>query len=256
MKLTLSQLAAIGATCGLLCSCGSSRQRIDYSWFRDTVTAAQEDVVTVEAGEGLAEALPASEAPDFTPPPAPPTPPKAAPKEAPQAVASAPAEKKPRWYARLFGQNQKKSAPPAVQGTYMVQKGDVLSAIARRHRVSTAALAKANKLANPNALRIGQVLVIPGAGTQAQPAASPAPVAPATAPPSTPAPAVAPAPAPTPAAQPAAAANYYTVCAGDTLARIARRYNTTIQKIMQANNMTEAQAHRLSIGQRILLPRN
>ena len=138
----------------------------------------------------------------------------------------------------------------------MVQKGDVLSAIARRHRVSTAALAKANKLANPNALRIGQVLVIPGAGTQAQPAASPAPVAPATAPPSTPAPAVAPVPAPTPAAQPAAAANYYTVCAGDTLARIARRYNTTIQKIMQANNMTEAQAHRLSIGQRILLPRN
>lgn len=256
MKLTLSQLAAIGATCGLLCSCGSSRQRIDYSWFRDTVTAAQEDVVTVEAGDGLAEALPASEAPDFTPPPAPPTPPKAAPKEAPQAVASAPAEKAPRWYSRIFGQNQKKSAPAAIQGTYMVQKGDVLSAIARRHRVSTAALAKANKLANPNALRIGQVLIIPGAGTQAQPVAHPAPATPAAAPAPAPAAAAVPAPRPTPAATPTAGADYYTVCAGDTLARIARRYNTSIQKIMQANNMTEAQAHRLRIGQRILLPRN
>jgi LysM repeat protein len=46
------------------------------------------------------------------------------------------------------------------------------------------------------------------------------------------------------------------VCSGDTLARIARRYNTSIQKLMQANNMTQAQANRLKIGQRILLPRN
>ncbi len=253
MKLTLSQLAAIGATCGLLCSCGSSRQRIDYSWFRDTVTAAQEDVVTVEAGEGLAEALPASDSPEFTPPPAP----KATPQEAPEVAPISTTEKKTRWYSRLFAQSQGSQAPAAPQGTYMVQKGDVLSAIARRHRVSTAALAQANKLANPNALRIGQVLVIPGTGAQQRPVAAPAPATtPAVAPP----PAVAPAPRPTPAAapapQPATGANYYTVCAGDTLARIARRYNTSIQKLMQANNMTEAQAHRLSIGQRILLPRN
>jgi LysM repeat protein len=36
---------------------------------------------------------------------------------------------------------------------------------------------------------------------------------------------------------------------------IARRHNVTLQQIMQANNMTEAQAAKLSIGQRIIIPR-
>ncbi len=265
MKPNLPQLAAIGLALSVLSSCSSSKQRIDYSWFRDTLTAAQEDSVNVEAGEGLAEALPAADTEGFTPPAASPAP-AAAPQPAP-APAAAPAAdttaKQPTRVASWFSQRQPApaQAEAAAQTTYTVQKGDVLSAIAKRHRVSTAALAKANNLANPNALRIGQVLIIPRAGVQ-QPAA-PKPAAP-TPTPAAPAPATAPAtpvaapaaPAAAPAPQAAPTAGYYTVCSGDTLARIARRYNTSIQKLMQANNMTQAQANRLKIGQRILLPRN
>ncbi len=264
MKPNLPQLAAIGLALSVLSSCSSSKQRIDYSWFRDTLTAAQEDSVNVEAGEGLAEALPAAEAEGFTPPAASPAP-AAAPQPAP-APAPSPATgttaKQPTRVASWFSQRQPApaQAEAAAQTTYTVQKGDVLSAIAKRHRVSTAALAKANNLANPNALRIGQVLTIPRAGVP-QPAApkpaasTPTPAAPT---PATPvaAHAAPTAPAAAPAPQAAPAAGYYTVCSGDTLARIARRYNTSIQKLMQANNMTQAQANRLKIGQRILLPRN
>ena len=51
---------------------------------------------------------------------------------------------------------------PAPGGRYTVMSGDTLGAIARRHRVSVAALAKANNLANPNRLAVGQILVVPG----------------------------------------------------------------------------------------------
>jgi LysM repeat protein len=52
----------------------------------------------------------------------------------------------------------------AEAATYTVQPGDTLSAIAARQQVSLAELARANGLANLNFIRVGQVLVIPGAG--------------------------------------------------------------------------------------------
>lgn len=51
---------------------------------------------------------------------------------------------------------------PAEPVTYTVQAGDTLSAIAQEHEVSLEALAEANALADPDVLKIGQVLVIPG----------------------------------------------------------------------------------------------
>jgi LysM repeat protein len=45
--------------------------------------------------------------------------------------------------------------------TYTVQSGDTLSAIAQAHDVSVETLTIANDLADPNFLRIGQVLIIP-----------------------------------------------------------------------------------------------
>ncbi len=63
--------------------------------------------------------------------------------------------------------------------TYVVQRGDVLSAIARRYGVSTWALAQANGIRNPSLIYVGQVLRIPGDGGIAPsvppPASSPAP---------------------------------------------------------------------------------
>ncbi|MCB1225519.1 MAG: LysM peptidoglycan-binding domain-containing protein [Verrucomicrobiales bacterium] len=51
-----------------------------------------------------------------------------------------------------------KKNPPL---TYTVRPGDQLGAIAKAHGVSTADLAAANNLKNPNQLRIGQVLKMP-----------------------------------------------------------------------------------------------
>jgi len=57
------------------------------------------------------------------------------------------------------------SGQPAVTGgtTYTVQSGDTLFSIARRFGVTIQAIVQANNLANPNALSVGQELVIPPA---------------------------------------------------------------------------------------------
>ncbi len=58
--------------------------------------------------------------------------------------------------------------PPApVAKTYVVRAGDTVSIIAAREGVSIAALVEANALANPNNIREGQVLTIPGGSSAA-----------------------------------------------------------------------------------------
>lgn len=48
--------------------------------------------------------------------------------------------------------------------TYKVCRGDTLSAIAAKHHTTWQVLMKLNKLANPNKIKIGQVLRLPGGG--------------------------------------------------------------------------------------------
>ena len=52
---------------------------------------------------------------------------------------------------------------PSTEASYRVVLGDTLDNIARSHGVSLAQLAQANRLANPNILRVDQLLVIPQA---------------------------------------------------------------------------------------------
>jgi LysM repeat protein len=53
----------------------------------------------------------------------------------------------------------------AAIGKYTVQDGDTLTIIARKHGVSDGALIDINQLKDPNALAVGQVLLIPASGT-------------------------------------------------------------------------------------------
>lgn len=53
------------------------------------------------------------------------------------------------------------SKAPAPSATYTVKAGDTLYSIARSYNTTVAKIAAANKITNVNAIRVGQVLVIP-----------------------------------------------------------------------------------------------
>lgn len=58
--------------------------------------------------------------------------------------------------------------------THVVRPGEYLSTIASRYGVSLSALIRANGISNPNLVRAGQVLIIPGGAPQATEAPPPA----------------------------------------------------------------------------------
>ena len=103
----------------------------------------------------------------------------------------------------------------ASAATYTLKPGDTLGAVAKKHGVSVAALAKANGIKDPNRVFAGTELVIPGAK---------------------------PGPAPT----------KYTVKAGDTLGAIARKHKVSVAALAKANKI--ANANRIKIGQVIVVP--
>lgn len=113
---------------------------------------------------------------------------------------------------------------PAPSSTvrHTVRSGETLYAIAARYGTSVSAIAAQNNLANVNLIRVGQVLVIRTGATT-------------------------PPPAPTPSQ------TRYTVRAGDTLYRIALRYNTTVSAITAANRISNPSLIR--VGQVLVIPR-
>jgi LysM repeat protein len=70
------------------------------------------------------------------------------------------------------------SSPAPSAKTYVVRRGDTLSAIALRYGVSVWSLAQLNAIANPSLIYVGQVLRIPDGGSSAPSSPSPAPSAP------------------------------------------------------------------------------
>jgi LysM repeat protein len=101
---------------------------------------------------------------------------------------------------------------------YTVTWGDTLYSLARRFGVTVAAIVQANSLANPNYIRVGQVLWIPGQ------AAPPTPVTPTT----------------------------YVVQPGDNLYRISLRFGVSVQAIAAANNIVNPWYIR--VGQVLTIP--
>lgn len=102
---------------------------------------------------------------------------------------------------------------------YVIQSGDTLYTIARRFDVTIDEILEANPLiTDPNNLRVGQIICIP----VEEPG-------------------------------PECAGVVYIVRAGDTLYAIARRYNMTINDLLEANPGIDP--NRLEIGQEICIPR-
>ncbi|MCG3141180.1 MAG: hypothetical protein HDKAJFGB_02395 [Anaerolineae bacterium] len=110
----------------------------------------------------------------------------------------------------------------ACSNPYTVQPGEWFYAIARKCGVTPQALLAANPGMNPNVLRPGQTLNIPGGGTTggAPPATQPTATTGGTQPPAS-----------------GACPNPYTVQRGDTLFSIAQKCGTTVAAIQQANGI-------------------
>lgn len=106
--------------------------------------------------------------------------------------------------------------------SYTVQRGDTLYSIARRYNTTVEAIRAENSLSS-SFIYVGQVLrITPGPG--AGPAETPAP----------------------------GTGGTYTVQRGDTLIGIARRFNTTVEALARANNLTPPYV--IYVGQRLTIP--
>ena len=109
----------------------------------------------------------------------------------------------------------------------VVQPGDTLTGIAKRHGLTIAQLVALNDLADPNRIVAGQRLTV-----SSSPGARPA--------------------APRPATPSAPAARSHTVRSGEHLTGIARHYGLTIAEVAAANGISDPS--RIYAGQRLHIP--
>ena len=96
---------------------------------------------------------------------------------------------------------------------YTVQSGDTLSSIAEIFGTSVEAIAQANGIPNPDLIFAGQTLCVP-VGSNVQ---------------------------------------VYVVQEGDTLGKIAQRFGTTVDALVEANNIEDPDL--IFPGQRLRIPR-
>ena len=108
----------------------------------------------------------------------------------------------------------------AQQRVHVVQRGENLYRIALRYGTTVQAIMRANGLSNPNFIWVGQRLVIPGSGSSGGSGTG--------------------------------GNRIHIVRAGQNLTQIARAYGTTVQAIVQANNLRNPSY--IWVGQRLVIP--
>ena len=120
-----------------------------------------------------------------------------------------------------------RTIPPRPR-IYVVQPGDSLSRLAAVWNTPVEEIVRTNNLANPNLLVIGQTLTIPRGVTGSVPASARVPIA------------------------AAPGGRTHTVQAGDSIDALAVRWNTTAQRIVDANGL--ANANQIRAGQQLRIP--
>lgn len=130
--------------------------------------------------------------------------------------------------ARLTVPGSDRVATPAVAtSTYTVRRGDTLGTIASRGGTTLATLVALNEIKNPNLIRVGQVLSLPGSATPGTPSSPGVPSTP-----------------------PAGGATHHVVRSGDTISGVAARYGISQAQLVGANGITGGVIY---IGQRLAL---
>ena len=154
----------------------------------------------------------------------------------------------PKGYADKF-QEQVPALPDNKRilfREHVVHKGDTLAAIARQYGTTVAAVAQANSLGKKPVLKVGQSLVIPMSGVSPAQLVSTA----ATLNELTDRPQGARTAAKSPKSSASSRPATYTVRAGDTLSKIAARFNTTVEKLKSWNHLT---SNRLVVGTKLIV---
>jgi LysM repeat protein len=127
--------------------------------------------------------------------------------------------------------------PPSTTTEYKVKPGESLSKIAARFGLSTRELATLNGIDDPNKIRVGQKLTLPGKKDVGAPAAPvKAPAKPA---------------AKKPSPVKVSAGGTYQVKSGDCLSKIAAAHGCTTKALMAANSLT---AEKIFVGQKLAIP--
>jgi membrane-bound lytic murein transglycosylase D len=150
----------------------------------------------------------------------------------------------PKGYASKFSE-QISSLPESKRVLFrehVVKKGDTLGLIAKKYGTSASQLVQANNLGKTPVLKVGRSLIIPMSGATPPPAltahnqvsrtstTTPARTAAGT------------------AATPRVTS--YTVRPGDTLAKIAAHFSTTVEKLKSWNHLTSS---RLAVGRKLVV---
>ncbi len=118
---------------------------------------------------------------------------------------------------------------------YEIQRGDTLNGIAKRYGVTVRDLIAVNEIDDPNRIYPGQKLIIPGYDQPAPPGEAEAAAE----------------PSPRPRPQPDEVITH-TIVRGDTLSSIAKRYDLTLHRLLEANEIDDP--NRLRLGQRLIIP--